>query len=278
MSLTVPSLGHGIGLRSEHFSDFLQGNVPVDWVEAISENFFPGGGRPRAVLESVRKDKPVVLHGVSLSIGGPDALDNAHLQKLRELAAWVEPAFMSDHLCWGMHKGRYLHDLLPLPFTEESLAHVVTRVGQVQETLGRQILLENVSSYLTFKDSTLTEWDFLAEVAKRADCGILLDINNIYVSAQNHGFNAETYLQAIPPDRVGQFHLAGYQDKGTHLLDTHDHPVSDPVWALYASAVRRFGNVSTLIEWDDNVPSLGRLLEESTHARAVERTALQAAV
>lgn len=182
---------------------------------------------------------------------------------------------MSDHLCWGTHQGRYLHDLLPLPFTEESLAHVVSRVQEVQETLGRQILLENVSSYLTFSASTLTEWDFLAEVAAQADCGILLDVNNIYVSAKNHGFDADAYLQGIPKERVGQFHLAGYQDKGTHLLDTHDQPVSDPVWALYQTAVRRFGPVSTLIEWDDNVPPLARLLEESAHAKAVEASVLK---
>jgi uncharacterized protein len=270
MALSLPSLGHGIGLRSEHFAEFLLGNVPVDWVEAISENFFPAGGRPRAVLEAVRREKPVVLHGVSLSIGGPDALDKQHLKQLRELTAWVEPAWVSDHLCWGTHQGRYLHDLLPLPFTEESLEHVVQRVGEVQETLGRQILLENVSSYLTFADSTLTEWDFLAEVAQRADCGILLDVNNIYVSARNHGFDAEAYLEGIPRDRVGQFHLAGYQDKGTHLLDTHDSPVTDPVWALYREAVRRFGPVSTLIEWDEHVPPLARLLEESERARSLE--------
>ncbi|MGO9830593.1 MAG: DUF692 domain-containing protein [Myxococcaceae bacterium] len=269
MSLSLPNLGHGVGLRSEHFSEFLKGKVPVDWVEAISENFFVEGGRPRAVLEAVRQQMPVVLHGVSLSIGGADALDKTHLHKLRQLARWVEPAWVSDHLCWGTHQGRYLHDLLPLPFTEEALAHVVARVGQVQETLGRQILLENVSSYLTFSASTLTEWDFLAEVARRADCGILLDVNNIYVSAQNHGFDAEAYLQAIPVDRVGQFHLAGYADKGTHLLDTHDSPVTDPVWALYREAVRRFGPVTTLIEWDERIPPLQRLLEESQHARQV---------
>jgi uncharacterized protein (UPF0276 family) len=269
MSLSLPSLGQGIGLRNEHFAEFLAGGVPVDWVEAISENFFPSGGRPRAVLESVRRDKPVVLHGVSLSIGGPDALDSTHLRRLRALADWAQPAWVSDHLCWGTHQGRYLHDLLPLPFTEESLQHVVERVGQVQETLGRQILLENVSSYLTFSDSSLTEWDFLAEVARRADCGILLDVNNIYVSARNHGFDAEAYLQGIPVDRVGQFHLAGHRDEGTHLLDTHDSPVTDPVWALYQDALRRFGPISTLIEWDEQVPPLERLLEESAHARRV---------
>jgi uncharacterized protein len=271
MSLSLPSLGHGIGLRSEHFTEFLEGNVPVDWVEAISENFFPEGGRPRAVLEAVRNKYPVVLHGVSLSIGGPDPLDKAHLKRLRELSAWVEPAWVSDHLCWGTHQGRYLHDLLPLPFTEESLEHVVERVEAVQETLGRQILLENVSSYLTFSDSTLSEWDFLAEVASQADCGILLDVNNIYVSARNHGFDAEAYLEGIPVERVGQFHLAGYQDKGTHLLDTHDGPVTDPVWALYQDAVRRFGPKSTLIEWDDHIPPLSRLLEESERAKAFEK-------
>jgi uncharacterized protein (UPF0276 family) len=178
---------------------------------------------------------------------------------------------VSDHLCWGTHQGRYLHDLLPLPFTEESLEHVVARVEAVQEALGRQILLENVSSYLTFSESTLSEWDFLAEVAAQADCGILLDVNNIYVSARNHGFDAEAYLEGIPKERVGQFHLAGYQDKGTHLLDTHDSPVTDPVWALYQEALRRFGPKSTLIEWDENVPPLSRLLEESERARALEK-------
>lgn len=269
MSLSLPSLGQGIGLRTEHFSDFLAGGVPVDWVEAISENFFAPGGRPRAVLEKVRQDLPVVLHGVSMSIGGPDPLDRKHLRSLRELAAWVEPAWMSDHLCWGTHRGNYLHDLLPLPFTEEALAHVVERVGQVQDALGRQILLENVSSYLTFSASTVPEWEFLAEVARRADCGILLDVNNIYVSARNHGFDARTYLAAIPVDRVGQFHLAGHQDHGTHLLDTHDHPVADPVWELYRDAVRRFGQVTTLIEWDDRIPALPRLIEESNRAREV---------
>ena len=274
MALSLPALGQGIGLRNEHFTEFLAGTVPVDWVEAISENFFLEGGRPRAVLEAVRRDKPVVLHGVSLSIGGPDALDKTHLKRLRELADWVQPAWVSDHMCWGTHRGRYLHDLLPLPFTEESLQHVVERVGQVQEALGRQILLENVSSYLTFSASTLTEWDFLAEVARRADCGILLDVNNIYVSARNHGFDAEAYLKGIPVDRVGQFHLAGHRDEGTHLLDTHDSPVTDKVWALYEDALRRFGPVSTLIEWDEHVPPLERLLEESTHAREVaERVA-----
>ena len=273
MSLSLPSLGNGIGLRTQHFAEFLAGGVAVDWVEAISENFFAPGGRPRAVLEKVRADMPVVLHGVSLSIGGPDPLDRQHLRSLRELAARVEPAWVSDHLCWGTHRGRYLHDLLPLPFTEESLGHVVERVGVVQDVLGRQILLENVSSYLTFSASSLTEWDFLAEVARRADCGILLDVNNIYVSATNHGFEARTYLEAIPVDRVAQFHLAGHSDHGTHLLDTHDHPVADPVWELYREAVRRFGNVSTLIEWDDHIPPLARLVEESERARAVAASA-----
>ena len=273
MALSLPSLGHGIGLRTQHFEAFLAGGVGVDWVEAISENFFAPGGRPRAVLEKVRGELPVVLHGVSLSIGGPDPLDRQHLRRLRELAGWVEPAWVSDHLCWGTHRGRYLHDLLPLPFTEESLGHVVERVSAVQDVLGRQILLENVSSYLTFSASTLTEWDFLAEVARRADSGILLDVNNIYVSARNHGFDAHAYLEGIPVDRVAQFHLAGHSDHGTHLLDTHDHPVADPVWELYREAVRRFGPVSTLIEWDDHIPPLERLIEESERARQVASSA-----
>jgi uncharacterized protein len=273
MSLSLPALGQGIGLRSQHFPEFLAGEVRVDWVEALSENFFAPGGRPRAVLEKVRRQCPVVLHGVSLSIGGTEPLDRQHLRALRALASAVEPAWVSDHLCWGRHQGRYLHDLLPLPFTEESLGHVVERVDTVQNYLGRQILLENVSSYLTFSASTLSEWEYLAEVARRADCGILLDVNNIYVSAHNHGFDAETYLEAIPVDRVGQFHLAGHSDKGTHLLDTHDAPVADAVWALYRKAVRRFGPVTTLLEWDDAIPPLARLLEESERARAVADSA-----
>ena len=227
-----------------------------------------------AVLENVRRDVLVVLHGVSLAIGSVDPLDRRLLRGLRELADRVQPAYVSDHLCWGRHAGRYSHDLLPLPYTEEALAHVVSRVRQVQDVLGRQILLENVSSYVAYADSTLTEWEFLASVAEEADCGILLDVNNIFVSARNHGFDPDAYLAGIPDDRVGQFHLAGHSDHGTYLLDTHDAPVPDAVWELYRSALRRFGRVPALIEWDDHVPELERLVEESVRARAIEAEVL----
>src|SRR5712671_284630 len=276
MSFQRAHLGHGIGLRSKHYGRFLAERPEVGWIEAVSENFVGLGGRPLAVLEKVRRDFPVVLHGVSLSIGSVDPLDRRHLAGLRELADRIQPAYVSDHLCWGTHRGRYLHDLMPLPYTEEALSHVARRVEEVQAVLRRQILLENVSSYVAFRGSTLTEWQFLAEVAERADCGILLDVNNVHVSARNHGFDAREYLRGIPVGRVGQFHLAGHADRGTHLLDTHDAPVADAVWDLYAAAVRRFGRVPALIEWDDHVPELERLIEESRAAEAVEARALAA--
>jgi uncharacterized protein (UPF0276 family) len=274
MGFTRKDLGHGIGLRPRHYGRFLAEAPSVDWVEAISENFLAPGGRPYAVLEKVRREVPVVLHGVSLGIGSVDPLDERLLRGLRALADRVEPAYVSDHLCWGRHGGRYAHDLLPLPYTEEALAHVVSRVGQVQDALGRQILLENVSSYVAYADSTMPEWEFLTRVAEEADCGILLDVNNVYVSARNHGFDPDAYLAGIPAGRVGQFHLAGHSDHGTHLVDTHDAPVTGAVWELYRSAVRRFGSVPALVEWDDHVPELEVVVEESRRARAIEKEAL----
>ncbi len=270
MSLARKYVGHGIGLRPKHYGRMLEEKPPVDWVEAISENFMAPGGRPVAVLEKVRRDVPVVLHGVSLSIGSVDPLSSRYLANLKALVERVDPAWVSDHLCWGSHGGRYVHDLLPLPYTDEALEHVVARVGIVQDVLHRQILLENVSSYVAFRDSTMTEWEFVSEVARRADCGILLDVNNIYVSARNHGFDPLDYLDGVPGDRVGQIHLAGHSDKGKYLLDTHDHPVPDPVWNLYREAIRRFGRVSTLVEWDDNVPELEELVAQSQRAAATE--------
>jgi len=274
MGFTRKDLGHGIGLRPKHYGRFLAEAPSVDWVEAISENFLAPGGRPYAVLEKVRREVPVVLHGVSLGIGSVDPLDERLLRGLRALADRVEPAYVSDHLCWGRHGGRYAHNLLPLPYTEEALAHVVSRVGRVQDALGRQILLENVSSYVAYADSTMPEWEFLARVAEEADCGILLDVNNVYVSARNHEFDPDAYLAGIPAGRVGQFHLAGHSDHGTHLLDTHDAPVTGAVWELYRSAVRRFGSVPALVEWDDHVPELEVVVEESRRARAIEKEAL----
>ena len=275
MAFTAKYLGHGIGLRPRHYGRLLEERPQVDWIEAISENFMWQGGRPRSVLDKVRCDVPVVLHGVSLSIGGSDPLDAAYLGELRELAASIEPAWVSDHLCWGTHGGRYAHDLLPLPYTEEALEHVAGRVAAVQDVLRRQILLENVSSYVEFQDSTMTEWEFLSAVAERADCGILLDVNNIYVSAHNHGYDPIAYLDGVARERVGQIHLAGHSHKGAYLLDTHDHPVPDGVWALYRQALKRLGRVSTLIEWDDNVPELETLWAESARARVLEAEELE---
>ena len=275
MTLQKP-LGHGVGLRRDHFERVLSAPTRVDWFEVISENFMVNGGRPLDVLAKVRRDYPIVLHGVSLSIGTADPLDTSYLDGLKALAALVEPAWISDHLCWTGVGGHNAHDLLPLPYTEESLDHVARRVTRVQERLGRRIALENVSSYMSFTASTMTEWDFLREVAEAADCGILLDINNIFVSSVNHRFDPADYVDAIPVDRVWQFHLAGHSDHGAYLLDTHDHPVRDEVWALYRRAVKRFGPVSTLIEWDGNIPDWDRLEAESLTAREAQRIALAA--
>ena len=269
------SLGHGVGLRREHFERVLSGPARVDWFEAISENFMVDGGRPLDVLTRVRERYPVVLHGVSLSIGSTDPLDEAYLDRLLALAQRFQPAWVSDHLCWTRVGGRQTHDLLPLPYTEQALLHVVERVLRVQERLGRPIALENVSSYVAYAHSAVPEWEFLAEVARRSGCGILLDVNNIYVSSKNHPFDPRAYLEGIPKDRVWQFHLAGHSNKGTFLLDTHDHPVIDEVWDLYGAAVRRFGPVSTLIEWDDKIPEFERLEQESGRARAIQEEALR---
>ena len=277
MAIAVPFLGHGVGLRPKHFPQLWDGTARVDWFEAISENYTVAGGRPRAALERARSMAPLVLHGVSLSIGSTDPLDEAYLRALGDLVARMEPAWVSDHLCWSGVGGHYAHDLLPLPYTEEALAHVVRRVVAVQERLGRQILIENVSSYLTYTHSTLAEWEFLGAVAERADCGLLLDVNNVYVSATNHGFSADAYLAGLPPDRVGQIHLAGHTDMGTYLFDTHDGPVIEPVWDLYRQALRRFGRVSTLVEWDDHIPELDVVCAEAERARAVEAEVLEGA-
>jgi len=262
-----PALGFGVGLRAEHYDDVLAGARGAAWFEAISENYMDTGGRPLYVLDRVRRDYPVALHGVSLSIGGTDPLDADYLDRLRLLADRVEPVLVTDHLCWSSGGGRNLYDLLPLPYTEEALAHVAERVERVQDHLGRRILLENPSTYVAFRHSTITEWEFLAALAERADCGILLDVNNIYVSACNLDFAPETYLDAIPRERVGQMHLAGFTDMGSYLFDTHSAPVHEDVWALYRRAVRRFGSGSTLLEWDAEIPSFARLCAELDLAR-----------
>jgi uncharacterized protein len=268
--MDFPYLGHGVGLRREHYQHVLAERPPIDWFEVISENFMVPGGNPRRVLAGVRERYPVVLHGVSLSIGSTDPLDMEYLDELAALARDIEPAWVSDHLCWGSAGGKNAHDLLPLPYTEEALAHVVERVERVQERLGRRILLENVSSYLSYRSSTMPEWEFLSEVARRADCGILLDINNIYVSAHNHGFDARDYLDGVPGDRIGQLHLAGHSELGELLLDTHDHAVPQGVWELYRQFLERFGPRSTLVEWDEHVPEWDELMAQSRRAKEIE--------
>jgi len=261
------SLGFGVGLRRPHYGHVLEQHPPMDWFEVISENFMVEGGRALEVLAGARAHYPVVMHGVSLSIGSSDPLNRAYLETLRAATRRFEPAWVSDHLCWTGVGGRNLHDLLPLPYTEETVIHVAGRIRQVQEILERTILIENVSSYMAFRSSRLEEWEFLTAVAEEADCGILLDINNIFVSAFNHRFDPLRYIDAVPADRVMQFHLAGHSDHGSYLLDTHDHPIRAEVWALYEHAVRRFGRVPTLIEWDDNIPDFELLAAAAAEAR-----------
>lgn len=259
--------GFGLGLRRQHYETILAERPAIDWFEILTENYLVPGGKPLHYLDRIRALYPMVMHGVSLSIGSSDPLDRAYLAEVRTLIERIQPAWLSDHLCWTGVGGVNLHDLLPLPYTEEALRHVVARVRQVQDFLGRQILLENVSSYLTYQISAMSEWEFLAAVATEADCLILLDINNIYVSAFNHGFDPLAYLEGIPVDRVRQFHLAGHLNLGTHIVDTHDHPVIDAVWSLYEEAVRRFGAIPTMIERDANIPELSELLAELEVAR-----------
>jgi uncharacterized protein (UPF0276 family) len=268
----------GIGLRAPHYralQEFTFGSTPSPaFLEVHSENFFGEGGQPWAYLDWFRARYPISVHGVGLSIGSADDLSLVHLQKLKRLVDRVEPAFVSEHLCWVGVGGRYLNDLLPIPYTAAALNHVVAHVDQVQSFLQRPILVENVSSYLEFSASTIPEWEFVAEVARRAGCQILLDVNNIYVNSVNHGFNAHTYLEAIPADAVGEIHLAGFQDTGEILIDTHGARVSDPVWKLYRAATDRFGAVPTLIEWDTDIPPLPILLEEAAQARRIQRAAV----
>ena len=265
-----PALGCGVGLRTEHYDLITRERPSTDWFEAISENFMDSGGRPLQVLETVRQRYPVALHGVSLSIGSCDPLNGPYLKRLKTLADRIDPAILSDHLCWTGVEGENLHDLLPLPFTEEAAAHVAARVLKIQDFLGRRILLENVSAYVTYQHSTLPEWEFLAAVAEKADCGILLDLNNIYVNSVNHRFDPLEYLRGIPGERIGQFHLAGHTSQGPFLFDTHNRPVIDAVWDLYRDALKRWGPVSTLIEWDDDIPPFSYLADEADRARAIQ--------
>ena len=270
---TVVAAGFGLGLRPAHYEEILAGAPRVDWFEAISENYLVPGGKPLDYLRRIRECYPVALHGVSLSIGGTGPLDRRYLWQLKALADRIEPLWVSDHLCWTGVQGRNLHDLMPLPYTAEAVRHVTRRVESVQDFLGRRILLENVSSYLAYAESEMAEWEFLAEISERADCLILLDVNNIYVSASNHGFDPLEYLAGVPAARVQQFHLAGHEHCGTHIIDTHGAPIIEPVWSLYECALERFGPVATLIERDENIPPLAELVGELDSARLRARAA-----
>ena len=275
----VRSLGFGLGLRPQHYPAILNGSPEIagaiDWFEILSENYMVDGGRPLANLMAVRERYPMVMHGVSLSIGSTDPLDMDYLARLKDLAARLEPAIVSDHLCWTGVAGINMHDLLPLPLTEEALVHVCTRVDRVQSFLGRTIALENASTYVTFAQDAMPEWEFLAEIARRSGCKLLLDVNNVHVSAFNHDFPATGYIDAIPREAVAYIHLAGHEHNGTYIIDTHDHPVAPDVWQLYGHAIRRLGPVATMIERDDKVPPLEELTAELAHARTVAAAALE---
>jgi uncharacterized protein (UPF0276 family) len=262
-----PNLGLGVGLRTVHFPYILEHQPAVDWFEAISENFMDSGGRPRYVLEQIAERYPVVLHGVSLSVGSTDPLDFGYLKKLKRLARHIKARWVSDHLCWTGVAGLNAHDLLPIPFNEQTLAHVVGRIRTVQDFLERPLVLENPSSYVTFADSTMPEWEFVSRMAEETGCGLLLDVNNVYVSSVNHDFDAAEYIRSVPHDRVVQFHLAGHTHCRTHLIDTHDNHVINPVWELYRQAHRLTGGAATLLEWDARIPEFPVVHAEVLKAR-----------
>jgi len=264
-----PYLGFGLGLRPQHYQDILEGEPNVDWFEVISENYMVPGGNPLKILDQVRARYPIVMHGVSLSIASTAPLNADYLRDLKALAQRCEPVFISDHLCWtGVH-GLNLHDLLPVPYTREALDHVAARVHHVQEYLGRAIALENVSSYVQFSHSEMSEWEFIAELTKRTGCWLVFDVNNVFVSAFNHEFDAHAFIAGVPKERVVQFHLAGHEHNMSHIVDTHDALICDEVWDLYRTALRHFGPVSAIIERDDHIPPLAELVAELDQARAV---------
>jgi uncharacterized protein (UPF0276 family) len=274
--LGLPDLGVGVGLRIPHYAHVFEKRPPVDWFEIISENFMVAGGRPRRNLERALESYRLVQHGVSLSIGGTDPLDREYLKRLKALVKTTGSPWVSDHLCWTGAHGKNLHDLLPLPYTEEAIAHVVERCRQVQDTLEVRFCLENVSSYMSYRQSEMTEWEFVSRIAEEADIGLLLDVNNIYVSAFNHGFDAHAFIDAVPAERVTQIHLAGHSHMGRYIIDTHSGHVIDGVWDLYRHAIERIGSVSTLIEWDDEIPAFEVLAAEMDEARVQRDAALEA--
>ncbi|MBL8471189.1 MAG: DUF692 domain-containing protein [Rhodocyclaceae bacterium] len=275
--MTDTALGFGLGLRTAHYRDFIDTPQRVDWLEIISENYLVAGGKPLHFLDRIRRDYPMVMHGVSLSIGSSDALDRNYLSALATLIERVEPAWVSDHLCWTGVAGINLHDLCPLPYSRAMLDHLCTRLDQVQQALGRALVLENVSSYVSYRADEMTEWDFIRELCARSGCELLLDVNNVYVNSVNHGFDPRTFIDAVPAERVRQIHLAGHEHHGKYVIDTHDHPICDAVWDLYAYTVGRIGHRPTLIERDDHIPPLAELVAELDAARALAAQTLQCA-
>ncbi len=273
LDMRFQNLGFGLGLRTTHYEEILESQPRVDWFEALSENYMVRGGKPLYYLERIRADYPVVLHGVSLSIGSTDPLDLEYLRALKTLADRIEPAWVSDHLCWTGMARQNIHDLLPLPYTPEAVDHVASRIARVQDFLQRPILIENVSSYVTFNQSEMTEWEFINELAERTDCLLLLDVNNVYVSGFNHGFDPREFIDALPAQRIQQIHLAGHSNRGSHIIDTHDAPIIDEVWKLYGYTIEALGPVATMIERDDHIPGLATLVSELDQARKVAKDA-----
>jgi len=270
------NLGLGVGLRTVHFGHILNKKPKVDWFEIVTENFLDTEGRPMWVLDQIAERHPIVVHGVSMSVGSPDPVDRSFLAKIKALAKRVRAVWVSDHVCWTGVAGRNLHDLLPMPYSEEALRHMVKKIRQIQDILERPLVLENPSSYVEFTSSTMPEWEFIARMAEDADCGLLLDVNNVYVSSFNHGFDPETYIRAIPPERIAYFHVAGHTNFGTHILDTHIGPIIDPVWKLYRLAHEQTGGRSTLLEWDENIPTFPVVHREVLKARKYMGAALAA--
>ena len=265
-----PFLGFGLGLRAEHYQEVLeQQPTEIDWFEIISENYMIDGGKPLYFLDKIRQDYPMVMHGVSMSIGSTDPLNFDYLKQLKTLIDRVQPMWFSDHLCWTGVDHKNMHDLLPLPYTEQSVQHIADRISQVQDYIGQQMLIENLSSYITYTSDAMSEWEFLSAIAEKADCNLLLDVNNIYVSSFNHQFDAMEYLQGVPADRVWQHHLAGHQNTGNLIIDTHDEPIIDPVWELYEKTAQLLGPVSTMIERDGNIPPLSEVIAELNRAREI---------
>ncbi|AMP94016.1 DUF692 domain-containing protein [Legionella pneumophila] len=270
----LPYLGFGLGLRPNYYEEILTSKPDLDWFEILTENYLIPGGKPLYYLDKIREHYPIVMHGVSLSLGTTDPLDWDYLKQVQELASRIEPAWISDHLCWtGVH-GLNTHDLLPVPYTTEAIQHIVSRIQEIQDFLKRPFLIENVSSYLTYKQSEMSEWDFILEIVKQSGCYLLLDVNNVYVSSFNHNFDPMDYINSMPLGRVAQIHLAGHTNHGDYIIDTHNAPVIEPVWDLYEATIQRLGPVSTMIERDDNMPDFSELLCEINHAKHL---AIQAA-